>query len=184
MNRTIAILLLSLQLYATGGYVALRQYMVNRSDAFFNAQAAKDQYCKADLFEVKIPVSFSNVQNWAHYERISGQIRFQNNVYNYVQLRITRQALYLKCIPNYQGTRYTNQNVLSATPIKDIPVPKKEHVPDAGVLLIAGLPLSLQANPLRAIVIDYPLSDIPAYRQPAADRAIETLKQPPRFSIA
>jgi hypothetical protein len=42
---------------------------------------------------------------------------------------MTREAIYLVCIPNYSTTHLSNQNVIYARQIPDIPVPKKDHVP-------------------------------------------------------
>ena len=69
-----------------------------------------------------------NVSDWADYEKVSGSIRFANAAYNYVEMRVTRNAVYLKCIPNYETTRLSKENVIHAENI-DMQIPKKEHVP-------------------------------------------------------
>lgn len=88
-----------------------------------------DKYSLDDLVSVKIPVKMPTVENWKDYAAISGQVQFQNNSYNYVKLRMTRDTLYLMCIPNYKKTKLINQNIIIAHKIADIPNNKKDHVP-------------------------------------------------------
>jgi hypothetical protein len=82
-----------------------------------------------DLKEIVIPVSLPGIKDWKRYENIRGQVQFGEQAYNYVQMRVTSHKLYLKCIPTYSETRLNANNVLHAAPVKDTPVPQKEHVP-------------------------------------------------------
>lgn len=107
----------------------MHQYFSILSDRFFTEQTARGLYNVSDLTEVKIPVNMPGITDWKGYENISGRIQFENNSYNYVKMKITRKALYLMCIPDYQTTRLSNQNVIDAKQAKSVPVPKKEHVP-------------------------------------------------------
>lgn len=88
-----------------------------------------DKYSLDDLVSVKVPVKMPTVENWKDYVAIAGQVQFQNNSYNYVKLRMTKDTLYLLCIPNYKKTRLINQNIINARRIADIPNAKKDHVP-------------------------------------------------------
>jgi hypothetical protein len=88
-----------------------------------------DKYSLDDLMPVKIPVAMPTVENWKDYVTISGQVQFQNNNYNYVKLRMTKDTLYLMCIPNYKKTNLTNQNIINARRIADIPNSKKDRIP-------------------------------------------------------
>ena len=69
------------------------------------------------------------VTEWPTYENVSGHIQFEDASYNYVKMRVTRTAIYIMCVPNYETTRLLSDNVITAKHIKDVPVPKKEHVP-------------------------------------------------------
>ena len=129
MRRLIAITLLSLHLFNIGGYLALYQYFSYKSDKFFNEQTGKNKYNVHELTEIKIPVDMPTVTEWPTYENISGSIQFEDASYNYVKMRLTRTAIYIMCVPNYETTRLLGGNVISAKHIKNIPVPKKEHVP-------------------------------------------------------
>ena len=107
----------------------MHQYFSYKSDRFFNEQISKNKYNIGDLTEVRIPVNMPNIIDWPAYENVNGQIQFEDASYNYVKMKMTRNAIYLMCIPNYEATRFTGENVINAKHIKDIPVPKKGHVP-------------------------------------------------------
>ena len=88
-----------------------------------------NKYAVDDLVSVKVPVNMPTVENWKDYIYLSGQIQFKNNSYNYVKIKMTKDTIYLMCIPNYKKTRLINQNIIDARKIADIPVNKKNHVP-------------------------------------------------------
>ena len=111
------------------GHVMLYQYFVYRSDKLFNEQISKNLYNVNDLVQIKVPIHTSILQNWNSFERINGQVQFKNTCYNYVKLKLTRDTIYLMCVPNYEKTRLVNQNIINASQIADIPVNKKDHVP-------------------------------------------------------
>jgi hypothetical protein len=129
LKKIIAAFLLFIYLFNVGGQLALHQYLAYLSDKFFTEQTGKGLYNVNDLTEVKLPVNMPGITDWKGYENISGQVQFENQSYNYVKMKITRTALYLMCIPDYQTTRLTNQNIIDARQAKNVPVPKKDHVP-------------------------------------------------------
>jgi hypothetical protein len=100
-----------------------------RTEKFYKEQIAKNNYNVNDLTEIKIPVNMPNIAEWTEYENVSGSIRFEDNSYNYVKMKITHNFMYLMCVPNYETTHLSGDNVLTAKHIKDIPVPKKDHLP-------------------------------------------------------
>jgi hypothetical protein len=129
LKKLIAIWLLTIHLFNIGGQLAFHEYMVYKSDRFFDAQVNKNLYNKDDLTEIKIPVDMPAVADWKNYVNISGTVQFRESSYNYVKMKITRHAVFLMCVPNYATTHYSTENVICAKEIKDIPVPKKDHVP-------------------------------------------------------
>lgn len=137
MKKLIAITLLALHLFAIGGPVLLQQVASYRAEKIFNERIARGLYNVNDLTEIVIPVKMPNITDWPAYERVSGRIQFQNNSYNYVKMRLTRTAMYLQCIPNYQTTRFSDENIIKASGVKDIPIPKKDHAPTGKLLLFA-----------------------------------------------
>ncbi|MFC0516884.1 hypothetical protein ACFFGT_21935 [Mucilaginibacter angelicae] len=142
MKKAIALILLNIYLLNLGGQLAVHQYLVYKSDRFFNEQVRKGLYNVNDLTEVTIPVDLPAIHDWRTFENISGHITFGNATYNYVKMRMTRTALHLMCIPNYETTRFADSNVLDAKGIKDIPVSPKEHVPFGKIALQDNLSFS------------------------------------------
>jgi hypothetical protein len=129
LKKLIAIALLCLQIFTICGHILFYQYFVYQSDKLFNDQISKNRYNVNDLVEIKVPLRTPAAQNWHQFESISGQVQFKNTCYNYVKLKLTRDTIYLVCIPNYEKTRLYNQNIINAKDIADIPVNKKDHVP-------------------------------------------------------
>ncbi|MDN3582348.1 hypothetical protein [Mucilaginibacter flavus] len=142
MKRIIALLLLNVHLLNIGGHLALHQYLVYKTDKFYNQQISKGLYNVKDLTEISIPVNMPNIHDWARFENIAGKIQFGSTSYNYVKMRLTRTALHLMCIPNYDTTKPVDNNVLDAKGVKDIPVPQKDHVPFGKIVLLDNLSLS------------------------------------------
>ncbi|WP_423147497.1 hypothetical protein [Rubrolithibacter danxiaensis] len=129
MKKIVAIILVCSHLFNIGGCLAIHQYLKFKTDEFFNEQAGKNLYNKQDLSVIKIPVHLEGISDWSDYEDVSGQIKFEDTQYNYIKMKITRNAMYFVCIPNYEKTQFTEKNIIEVAGIKDIPVPKKEHVP-------------------------------------------------------
>ncbi len=77
-----------------------------------------------------------NVADWKGYLNLNGEVRFENSSYNYVKIKITHDAIYLMCVPNYKTTHLSGQNIINARQIKDIPVPHKDHVPFGKIILM------------------------------------------------
>lgn len=138
MKKIIAITLLALHLFAIGGPVLLQQIASYRAERIFNERIARGLYNVNDLTEVVIPANMPNIADWPTYENVTGKIQFQNNCYNYVKMRLTRTAIYLQCIPNYQTTRFSDENIIKASGVKDVPIPKKDHTPTGKLLLLAA----------------------------------------------
>ena len=124
MKKVFAMAMLVLILFNLGGYSLLFQYFIYRSDNAILEQINNNHYKSTDLIEVKIPVHL-NIQDWPEYEVISGQVQLKDNSYNYAELKLTRDTMYLLCIPNHNKTRLINANVIYAKQISDAPQNKK-----------------------------------------------------------
>jgi hypothetical protein len=126
LKKIVAIALLIVHLFNAGGYMVLFQYLINRSDAFVEQQISKGLYNTHDLVEIKVPVHLSEIEDWNSYEHVSGQVQLNGgSCYNYVKLKMTRDTLFIMCIPNYKTTRLTNANVIYARQVSDTPLNKK-----------------------------------------------------------
>jgi len=136
LKKLIASTLLVIFLFNIGGQLVLHQYFSYLSARYFSAQASKGFYNVNDLTEVKIPVNMPGIRDWKGYANITGQIQFENVSYNYVKMKITRNVLYLMCIPNYNTTHLSDQNVIMAKQVDEAPVPQKNHVPYGKTFLL------------------------------------------------
>ena len=114
-------------LFNLGGYSLFFQYMINRSDNKIIDRINHNHYHNSDLVEVKIPVDLPTLQDWTEFEAVSGQVQFKNNKYNYAEIKMTRDTLYLLVIPNRDRTKLVNANIIYAKQVNDIPLSKKSH---------------------------------------------------------
>jgi hypothetical protein len=137
LKKLIAITLLLVHLFNIGGQLALHQFLVYKSDKFFNEQIGKNYYNLNDLTEIRIPINIPKAVTWQSYVKVAGRVQFKNTAYNYVKIKITQSAIYLLCVPNYETTHLCNHNIIDASHIDDIPVPKKNHVPFGKLNIVA-----------------------------------------------
>jgi hypothetical protein len=129
MRRLAAISLLFLHLFSVSATLLIHTLAVYRADRFFESQVARGLYNINDLTEVKIPVDLPGIADQTFYQNVLGEVRFENAAYNYVKIKWTHNAIYLKCVPNYSTTRLCGQNIIDAKALPEIPVNKKDHVP-------------------------------------------------------
>jgi len=122
--------MLSLLLFNLGGYMLLFQFLIYRSDTSIIENINNNCYKSSDLVEVKMPVHL-NIADWHDYEVIGGQVKFKEHIYNYAELKLTRDTMYLLCLPNRDKTRLAKMNISYAKQITGIPQNKKSHMPDA-----------------------------------------------------
>jgi len=114
-------------LFNLGGFEIFFQYMINRSDTKIIDRINHNRYRNSELMEVKIPVNLPTLQDWPEYEELSGQVQFKNNKYNYAEIRMTRDTLFLLVIPNHDRTKLIDANIIYAKQVNDIPINKKPH---------------------------------------------------------
>jgi len=129
LKKIFAIAMLLVLMFNMGGYMLLFQYFIKQSDNIANEQISKGLYKSSELVEVKIPVRMPYVQEQLEYQNISGHIELNGNSYNYVAMKMTRDTMYVKCIPNYEKTRLVSEKVILAKEISDLPLNKKSHAP-------------------------------------------------------
>lgn len=109
------------------GYTALNQYFVNKSNKVIAREIAKGKYNSRDLIEIKIKQNLPFIHDRDSYVNISGQLQLDGVSYNYVKLRVTRDTVYVQCIPNYETTKLLNENVICAKKLNSTPVSKRTH---------------------------------------------------------
>lgn len=101
------------------------QYFINKSDAQLVKQMYDNKVNSQKLLELKVPVNMPTIQDWPEYEHIEGQIQLNNAYYNYVRLKMTRDTMYLICLPNDVKANLMKANVIMAKNLNDVPLSKK-----------------------------------------------------------
>jgi hypothetical protein len=129
--------------------------------------------------EVAIPVSMPGVHDWKNFEPVFGCVEFGEDAYNYVQMKMTSHTLYLKCMPNCYTTKLYTQNVIHAEGIRDMPVPKKEHVPYPHVLFTRAIHVNVQRFGAFIPQTETAKPKVD-YQPPLIERQIDIPKQPPK----
>jgi hypothetical protein len=125
LKKFAAILLLSVHLFYLGGYTLVFQYFINRSDVQIVKQMYDNKFDSTKLLELKVPVHMPTIQDWTEYEHIEGQIQLNNAYYSYVRLKMTRDTMYLICLPNNVKANLVKANVIMAKNLNDVPLSKK-----------------------------------------------------------
>jgi len=118
--------MLFLLLFNMGGYLLFFQFLIYRSDTSIIENINANRYKSSDLVEVKIPVHLT-ITDWHDYAVISGQVKFKEHIYDYAELKMTRDTMYLKCIANHEKGRLVN--AIYGKQVNDIPIGKKAALP-------------------------------------------------------
>ena len=129
LKRLFAILLLCVHLFYIGGYSLFFQYYIHQADVQMVKKIYSNKINDAKLIEIKIPVHFPTIVDWDDYADIAGQIQLKDAYYNYVRLKMTRDTMYIVCLPNTVKTHLVNANIITAKEISDVPLNKDSHNP-------------------------------------------------------
>ncbi|ASU34900.1 hypothetical protein MuYL_3015 [Mucilaginibacter xinganensis] len=172
--------MLSFHLFNIGGYLLLHQYFTYKAERFFDEQTSKNKYNVHDLTEIRVPVNMPGITEWASYENVSGHIQFESASYNYVKMKITRTAIYLMCVPNYETTQLSGENIITAKHIKDIPVPKKEHVPFSKLNTIEKFQFNFVQFAFNATIKSVKIYTIQPFQQ-LLSNFLDIPEQPPKY---
>lgn len=179
MRKLIAVFLLSAFLLSIVGDMAVHQYLVFRSDKVFNHNTKLGLYNINDLTEVKIPVRMPGIADWQSYEKLAGEVRFADVAYNYVAIKMTRTAIYLQCVPNYETTRLLGQNMIYAGNIKGFPVSPKQHIPLSKLSWLSHFNLVFTSNEI-PVHFKYILSGIKQPTDRPTSCYLDIPEQPPK----
>lgn len=114
-------------MFNMGGYLLLFEYYISASDDLANEQISKGFYKPEELVEIKIPVRMPYVHEQLEYRNISGHLQLNGNCYNYVGLKMTRDTMYVRCVPNYIKTKLIGQKATTVKEAGETPLSKKSH---------------------------------------------------------
>lgn len=111
-------------LFNSGGYDLFFQYLIYRSDSRIFDKINHSRYRESDLVEIKVPVDIpaqAPQEYSGEYVPIGGQIQIKNNKYDYAEIKITRDTLYLRVVPNPDLNKLVKANVLYGKLVNDLP---------------------------------------------------------------
>lgn len=123
--------MLALFLFNLGGYQLFFDYFIHNTDVSIIEKIDNMKYKTSDLVEVKIPFGISP-PDWAarnKYVELSGEINYKGVQYNYAEMKIVNDTLYLKCIPNTKKDKLVKAEANYGKQQNDIPGNKKGNEP-------------------------------------------------------
>jgi hypothetical protein len=122
--------MLAAVLFNTGGYDLFFQYMIYRSDNRILEQINNNHFQASHLVEIKMPVNLpaqAPQEYSGEYQPISGQVEVGNNRYDYAEIKITRDTIYLLVVPNPELNKLVKANVLYGKLVNDLPASNAKH---------------------------------------------------------
>jgi hypothetical protein len=181
MKRLTSLALLLVLLFNTGGYLLFFQLLIYCSDTTAERHINRNQFKPAELEVVKVPLQLPAVVNWENYEQIEGQMSLKGHNYNFVGLKITRDTMFLLCLPNKAKNRLVNDYMVYAQQVNDSPQAKKTQ----GLLKISFplLKYNFETLQFRFMVHSQPLEkpDTPVVFH-IDNPVINAQERPPAFS--
>jgi hypothetical protein len=117
-------------LFNSGGYDLFFQYLMYRSDSKIFDSINHSRYRESDLVEIKVPVDIpaqAPQEYSGEYEPIGGQIQINNDKYDYAEIKITRDTLYLRVVPNPELTTLAKASILYGKLVNDFPASSSKH---------------------------------------------------------
>ncbi len=116
--------MLAVYLFNLTGYRFFFRYYINQSNQQIAQQADNSGYSDAELTEIKIKLNLPYVTDWSGYERYDGEMELDGKHYNYVKRKISRDTLYLLCLPNETRTKLSIEKIDYAAKVNDMPAGK------------------------------------------------------------
>ena len=101
------------------------QYFISRSDNQIVKQLYDNKISNGKLIQLKMPVHMPTLEDWTDYANIQGQVQLNNAYYNYVRLKMTKDTLYLICLPNTVKANLAKANIIMTKNLNDVPLSKK-----------------------------------------------------------
>lgn len=101
MKKLAAISLLLIFLFNLGGYRLWYYLEAQSCDERIVAILENEEYDKAELVVIKIPLSLPYQTNWKEFETTDGEIEFEGTIYKYVKRKVQNGELVLLCIPHH-----------------------------------------------------------------------------------
>ena len=110
LRTVLAILLLTIHVFALGGYRLVFDYFEEKADKSLIQKIDDHHYTEADLITIKIPLDLPYISNRSTFERFDGIIKINGVFYNYVKRKLFNDTLTLQCIANYEKSKLQKEN--------------------------------------------------------------------------
>ncbi len=165
MKQPVAILLILIHLFNTGGYRFVFDQLEERSSVELIKQLDNETYRDSELVEMKVALPMPYQTNWSSFERFNGEIEIAGIHYNYVKRKVWNDTLILMCIPNHgkmslnsaKDQFFSLVNDLDQKG-KDVPAPKSNIAKNITTDFQSHEPLPLLTKP-QMVRVDHVLTD-------------------------
>ena len=104
MKKLIPFIFLTVFLFNLVGFRLVYFVMQQNADSQFIVQIDNNQFSKKDLVEIKIPNPIPYTKGSDTFDRIDGEVSYQNKVYKYVFRKISPDFITILCLPDYKKT--------------------------------------------------------------------------------
>lgn len=109
-------------LFNIAGYRFVFIFLENKATEQLDAAIDTGNYADEDLIEIRVPLNMPYQDRLTEFERHYGEITVDGNVYTYVKMKVDRDMLVLKCMPNSQKQQIKNtaNNLVKANSGQDM----------------------------------------------------------------
>jgi hypothetical protein len=135
MHRLIAITLLIIHLFNTGGYQVVFDRLEMKVAVQMKEKLDNEEYRDEELIEMKVPLPMPYQNNWPAFERYNGEIMIDGVHYSYVKRKVWNDTLIVLCIPNHEKMTLNSAKEQFFSLVndldqkgKDVPAPKANVV--------------------------------------------------------
>jgi hypothetical protein len=100
LKKITALFFLILFAFNWFGYRLMYDFMQHKANEQLETFLDKNSYDESQLIELKVPINLPYQNDWASFERYDGEIELNGTIYKYVKRKLSKDTLYLMCIPN------------------------------------------------------------------------------------
>jgi hypothetical protein len=128
VKQPLAILLILIHLFNTGGYRFVFDAMEDRASMKLIQQIDNEQYSDDQLIEMRVALPLPYQTNRESFERYNGEIEIDGVHYNYVKRKVWNDTLILLCLPNHGKMSLSNAREQFFSLVNDLDL-GKQNVP-------------------------------------------------------
>ena len=122
-----ALFLLLLLSFNFTGYRLLFYFLQKKADTAMAARLDAQQYSKADLITLSIPLRLPYQTVQTDFERADGEIKLEGKTYRYVLRKVERGQLVLLCLPHVEKMQLQQATQAAAELAGEVPAQGKKE---------------------------------------------------------